>query len=74
MATRTSPQGSAGSSPHHISGTIEAMVAFDEPVHSRGVPEQVRIPEQFGGGRLLGTEVDNFRPGVCRDIHTRWAT
>ena len=27
MATRTSPQGSAGSSPHHISGTIEAMVA-----------------------------------------------
>ena len=27
MATRTSPQGSAGSSPHHISGRIEAMLA-----------------------------------------------
>ena len=40
---------------------------LDEPVPCRGVPEQVGIPEQFGGGRLLGTEVENFR----RDIHSR---
>ena len=40
---------------------------LDEPVPCRGVPEQVGIPEQFGGGRLFGTEVENFR----RDIHSR---
>ena len=40
---------------------------LDEPVPCRGVPEQVGIPEQFGGGRLLGTEVESFR----RDIHSR---
>ena len=28
----------------------------------RGVPEQVGIPEQFGGGRLLGTEGRQFSP------------
>ena len=71
MATRTSPQGSAGSSPHHISGTIEAMVASTSQFPAGVYQNRFGYQNSSAAVGCSAPRSRIFAPGVPRDIHTR---